>query len=63
MGTEAQQGDIFVVADPYGITDHCRDGYDVLMAECLLCNFSIYGAFPKEESSSNSLFLAASPVG
>ena len=49
MGTETQQDDVFIVADPYDTTDHCQDGYGVLMAERFLYNFSMYGAFPEEE--------------
>lgn len=29
MGTETQQDDVFIVADPYDTTDHCQDGYGV----------------------------------
>ena len=36
MGTETQQDDVFIVADPYDTTDHCQDGYGVLMAERFL---------------------------
>ena len=62
MGTETQQDDVFIVADPYDTTDHCQDGYGVLMAERFLYNFSMYGAFPEEEGGSDFLFLVASPV-
>ena len=54
MGTETQQDDVF--------TDHCQDGYGVLMAERFLYNFSMYGAFPEEEGGSDFLFLVASPA-
>ena len=50
------------VADPYDTTDHCQDGYGVLMAERFLYNFSMYGAFPEEEGGSDFLFLVASPA-
>ncbi len=53
MGTETQQDDVFIVADPYDTTDHCQDGYGVLMAERFLYNFSMYGAFPEEEGGSD----------
>ena len=59
MGTETQQDDVFIVADT---TDHCQDGYGVLMAERFLYNFSMYGAFPEEEGGSDFLFLVASPA-
>jgi len=62
MGTETQQDDVFIVADPYDTTDHCQDGYGVLMAERFLYNFSMYGAFPEEEGGSDFLFLVASPA-
>ena len=61
MGTETEQDDVFIVADPYDTTDHCQDGYGVLMAERFLYNFSMYGAFPAEEGGSDCLFLVASP--
>ena len=62
MGTETQQDDVFIVADPYDTTDHNQDGYGVLMAERFMYNFSMYGAFPEEEGGSDMLFLAAQPV-
>ena len=62
MGTETEQDDVFIVADPYDTTDHNQDGYGVLMAERFMYNFSMYGAFPEEEGGSDMLFLAAQPV-
>ncbi len=62
MGTETQQDDVFIVADPYDTTDHCQDGYGVLMAERFMYNFSMYGAFPESEGGSDFLFLVASPA-
>ena len=62
MGTETQEGNKLIVADPYDTTDHCQDGYGVLMAERFLYNFSMYGAFPEEEGGSDFLFLVASPA-
>ena len=60
MGTETQQDDVFIVADPYDTTGHCQDGYGVLMAERFLYNFSMYGAFPESEGGSDFLFLVPS---
>lgn len=62
MGTETQQDDVFIVADPYDTTDHCQDGYGVLMAERFMYNFSMYGTFPESEGGSDFLFLVASPA-
>ena len=62
MGTETQQDDVFIVADPYDTTDHCQDGNGVLMAERFMYNFSMYGAFPESEGGSDFLFLVASPA-
>lgn len=62
MGTETQQDDVFIVADPYDTTDHCQDGYGVLMAERFMYNFSMYDAFPESEGGSDFLFLVASPA-
>ena len=62
MGTETQQDDVFIVADPYDTTDHCQDGYGTLMAERFMYNFSMYGAFPESEGGSDFLFLVPSPA-
>ncbi len=62
MGTETEQDDVFLVADPYDTTDHNQDGYGVYAAERLLYNFTMYGAFPEEEGGSDMLFLVASPA-
>ena len=62
MGTETEQDDVFLVADPYDTTDHNQDGYGVYAAERLMYNFSMYGAFPEEEGGSDMLFLVASPT-
>ncbi|MDD3347060.1 C39 family peptidase [Oscillibacter sp.] len=62
MGTETEQDDVFLVADPYDTTDHNQDGYGVYSAERLLYNFSMYGAFPEEEGGNEALFLVASPT-
>ena len=62
MGTETEQDDVFLVADPYDTTDHNQDGYGVYAAERLLYNFTMYDAFPEEEGGSDMLFLVASPT-
>lgn len=61
MGTEAENDDVFLVADPYDTTDHNQDGYGVYAAQRLMYNFSMYGAFPESEGGSDMLFLVASP--
>lgn len=62
MGTETQQDDVFIVADPYDTTDHNQDGYGIYPAERLMYNFTMYGAFPEEEGGSDMLLLAAKPA-
>ena len=62
MGTESEQDDVILVADPYDTTDHNQDGYGVIPAERFLYNFSMYGAFPEEEGGSDMLYIAAKPV-
>ena len=62
MGTEAQNDDVFLVADPYDTTDHNQDGYGICPAERLMYNFTMYGAFPESEGGSDMLFLVASPT-
>lgn len=49
MGTDTQQDDVLIVADPYDTTDHNQDGYGVYPAERFLYNFSFYDFFPEEE--------------
>lgn len=61
MGTEAENDDVFLVADPYDTTDHNQDGYGIYPAQRLMYNFSMYGAFPESEGGSDMLFLVASP--
>ena len=62
MGTESEQDDVILVADPYDTTDHNQDGYGVIPAERFLYNFSMYGAVPEEEGGSDMLYIAAKPV-
>lgn len=61
MGTEEENDDVFLVADPYDTTDHNQDGYGIYSAERLMYNFSMYDAFPESEGGSDMLFLVASP--
>ncbi|MHC1787605.1 MAG: papain-like cysteine protease family protein [Christensenellales bacterium] len=49
MGTETQQDDVIIVADPYDTTDHNQDGYGVYPAERFYYNFTFYDFFPEEE--------------
>lgn len=62
MGTETEQDDVFLVADPYDTTDHNQDGYGVYPAERLMYNFTMYDAFPEEEGGNDMLFIVASPA-
>ena len=62
MGTETQQDDVFLVADPYDTTDHNQDGYGVYPAERFLYNFSMYDSFPEEEGGNDMLYIAAKPA-
>ena len=49
MGTETQQDDVLIVADPYDTTDHNQDGYGIYPAERFIYNFTFYDFFPEEE--------------
>lgn len=62
MGTETEQDDVFLVADPYDTTDHDQDGYGVIPAERFLYNFTMYDTFPEEEGGNDMLYLAAKPA-
>jgi hypothetical protein len=57
MGTEIEQDDVIIVADPYDSTDHNQDGYGVYSAERFFYNFTMYDYFPKEEGN-DKLFIA-----
>lgn len=61
MGTETEQDDVILVADPYDTTDHNQDGYGIYPAERFYYNFSMYGAFPEAEGGNDMLFVAPSP--
>ena len=62
MGTEAENDDVFLVADPYDTTDHNQDGYGVYPAERLMYNFTMYDSFPESEGGNDMLFVVASPA-
>lgn len=62
MGTETNQDDVFLVADPYDTTDHNQDGYGIYPAERFMYNFTMYDSFTEEEGGNDHLFLVAEPV-
>ncbi len=61
MGTETEQDDVLVVADPYDTTDHNQDGYGVYGAERFIYNFTFYDFFPEEELN-DMVFAIATPA-
>ncbi len=62
MGTEIEQDDVIIVADPYDTTDHNQDGYGVYPAERFLYNFTFYNFFSEESGELNDMcFLVATP--
>ena len=61
MGTETEQDDVLIVADPYDTTDHNQDGYGVYGAERFFYNFTMYDFFD-EEDGNDMLFIAAKPA-
>ncbi len=61
MGTETEQDDVLIVADPYDTTDHNQDGYGVYPAERFLYNFTFYNFF-NDEDGNFMRFLAAKPA-
>lgn len=60
MGTETEQDDVIILADPYDTTDHNQDGYVVYPAERFLYNFDFYDLFPEEEVH-EMCFIVATP--
>ena len=60
MGTETEQDDVIIVADPYDTTDHNQDGYGTYGAERFIYNFTFYDFFPEEELN-DMTFLVATP--
>ena len=61
MGTETNQDDVLIVADPYDTTDHNQDGYGVYPAERFIYNFTFYDFFPEEELN-DMCFIVATPA-
>ncbi len=61
MGTETEQDDVLIVADPYDTTDHNQDGYGVYGAERFIYNFTFYDFFPEEELN-DMVFAIATPA-
>ncbi len=62
MGTEIEQDDVIIVADPYDTTDHNQDGYGIYPAERFLYNFTFYNFFSEESGELNDMcFLVATP--
>jgi len=63
MGTEIEQDDVIIVADPYDTTDHNQDGYGIYPAERFIYNFTFYNFFDEESGELNDMcFLVAVPV-
>ncbi len=60
MGTETEQDDVIIVADPYDTTDHNQDGYGIYPAERFIYNFTFYNFF-NEEDGNDMQFVAAKP--
>ena len=60
MGTDTEQDDVLIVADPYDTTDHNQDGYGVYPAERFIYNFTFYNFFEQEELN-DMCFLVATP--
>lgn len=61
MGTETEQDDVIIVADPYDTTDHNQDGYGIYPAERFIYNFTFYNFF-SEEDGNDMQFIAAKPA-
>lgn len=61
MGTESEQDDVLIVADPYDTTDHNQDGYGIYPALRFYYNFSTYTFF-HEEDGNDQLFVAVKPA-
>jgi len=61
MGTEVEQDDVLIVADPYDTTDHNQDGYGVYPAERFIYNFTFYNFF-NDEDGNFMRFLVAKPA-
>jgi len=63
MGTETEQDDVIIVADPYDTTDHNQDGYGIYPAERFIYNFTFYDFFDEEAGDGNFMqFLVANVI-
>lgn len=63
MGTEIEQDDVIIVADPYDTTDHNQDGYGIYPAERFLYNFTFYDFFDDVPGELRDMcFLVATPA-
>ncbi len=62
MGTQAEQDDVIIVADPYDTTDHNQDGYGIYPAQRFWYNFTFYNYFDEAAGELNDMcFLVAVP--
>ncbi len=61
MGTDTEQDDVIIVADPYDTTDHNQDGYGIYPAERFIYNFTFYNFF-NDEDGNDMQFVAAKPA-
>ena len=62
LGTETEQDDVILVADPYDTTDHNQDGYGLYPAQRFLCNFTFYDLFSQDSGELNDFcFLVVTP--
>ena len=61
MGTEVEQDDVIIVADPYDTTDHNQDGYGVYPAERFIYNFTFYNFF-NDQDGNDMQFIAVRPA-
>jgi len=61
MGTESEDDDVMIVADPYDTTDHDQDGYVIYSAERFLAEYTMTTTFSEEEGGNDHLFLVATP--
>jgi hypothetical protein len=58
MGTEIENDDVIIVADPYDTTDHNQDGYGVYPAMRFIYNFTMYNFFGDKPEDNDMLFIA-----
>jgi hypothetical protein len=61
MGTESEDDDVMIIADPYDTTDHDQDGYITYSAERFLAEFTMSPTFSEAEGGNDHLFLVATP--